>query len=274
MLKKKRKLKKWVWVTILILGILCLAISFFKIVRWYIDNKNTATEIQKIDKEVQIKKVTEEENVESINPPEASNKPNDYWDYIKLPLINVDFTSLLQKNPDTVAFIKVSGTNINYPVVQSTNNSYYLNHSYDKSYNEAGWVFLDYRNDLQNFDSNTIIYAHGRYDTTMFGSLKNVFKNNWYKNTENYVINLSTPIHNTLWQIFSVYIIDTENYYLTTNFASTENYQAFLDTISARSMLSFNASVNTNDKILTLSTCYNNFQKVVLHAKLIKIQKK
>ena len=60
---------------------------------------------------------------------------------------------LKKKNPDTVGWIKVDNTNINYPYVQTTDNSFYLNHSFDKSYNEAGWVFLDYRNN-NNLDNN------------------------------------------------------------------------------------------------------------------------
>ena len=54
--------------------------------------------------------------------------PNDYWDYINVPYIDVDFSSLLAKNNETVAWIKVEGTKVNYPVVQTTNNDFYLSH--------------------------------------------------------------------------------------------------------------------------------------------------
>lgn len=107
----------------------------------------------------------------------------------------------------------------------------------------------------------------------MFGSLKNVFKSNWYQNTKNYIVHISTPTQNTLWQVFSVYHIPTETYYLTSNFGSKESHQKFIDTIIKRSRYNFNTEVNCDDKILTLSTCYNNNEKVVLHAKLIKQQK-
>ena len=106
----------------------------------------------------------------------------------------------------------------------------------------------------------------------MFGSLKNVFKSDWYNKTDNYVVYLSTPKKNMLWQIFSVYKIKTETYYLTSSFASDESYQKFINTIKERSKYNFNTNVTTNDRILTLSTCYNSSEKVVLHAKLIKIQ--
>ena len=267
--KSKFKFKKIIWGIIFLIGLVVLTISIINIFSWDKDNKNTKKMINDIEKIIKIEEVPEEEEkVEKVNPPE--NPDNDYWNYIKLPLIDVDFTELLKKNSDTVGFLKVNGTNINYPVVQSSDNDYYLTRSFDKSYNDAGWIFLDYRNDINNLQANTIIYGHSRLDTTMFGTLKNIFRNNWYANTGNYVINLSTTKENTLWQVFSVYSVPEEDYYLTTSFSSSEEHQKFVDTLVSRSRYEFNAEVNINDKILTLSTCYVNNERVVLHAKLIK----
>lgn len=266
--KRRTKIRKWVWIFMTLISLFLFVFSGFKIFNWVMDSKQTKKQDKEIRQNIKVEEVPVSESDEMINPPD--NKDNDYWKYMSLPLINVDFNELKGKNSETVAFLKVNGTNINYPVVQTSNNSYYLTHSYDRSKNDAGWVFLDYRNDIDNLQDNTIIYAHGRYDTTMFGSLKNVFKNNWYENTENYVVYLSTPNYNTLWQVFSVYSIPTETYYLTSSFGSIESHQRFIDTIISRSKFNFNASVDTNDKVLTLSTCYNTKEKVVLHAKLIK----
>ena len=270
--KKLRKKRRIYGLIICFIAITLLSYSGFQIWKWNLDNKKTSKQEKEIKDVVKVEEVPASDEDTLVNSPQDKN--NDYWNYIKLPLINVNFDELLAKNSDTVAFLKVNGTNINYPVVQSNDNSYYLTHSYDKSKNDAGWVFLDYRNDINNLSQNTIIYAHGRWDTTMFGSLKNVFKNDWYNKTDNYVIHLSTPSYNSLWQVFSVYSIPTETYYLTSNFVTTESFQTFLNTIEGRSKWNFNAEVNTNDKILTLSTCYNDKEKVVLHAKLIKTQTK
>lgn len=270
--RKKAIFKKRMWLVIFIISLIILIFALYKIYGWNQDNKKTEQVIKKIEQSVKVTEVEKTEDDVHINEP--TDKKDDYWDYIKLPLIDVDFHQLKKKNADTVAFLKVNGTNINYPVVQTNNNDYYLNHSYNKTKNEAGWVFMDYRNQLDTLDANTIIYAHGRWDTTMFGSLKNVFQNRWYQNTDNYVVYLSTPTTNSLWQIFSIYKMKTETYYLTTNFGTDNSYQKFLDTIQKRSAYPFQASLNTKDKILTLSTCYNDNEKVVLHAKLIKEQKK
>ena len=130
---------------------------------------------------------------------------------------------------------------------------------------------MDYRNDANTFDQNTIIYAHSRYDGTMFGSLKTTLTSSWYKNKDNYIIRMSTSKENTMWQIFSTYTIPKEIYYITTNFKNDGDYATFLKTIKERSEEEFSGTVNTNDKILTLSTCKDNFgNRVVMHAKLIK----
>ena len=211
--------------------------------------------------------VKDNENTEYINKP--NNENDDYYYFIKFPLINVNFNELSKKNSDTIAWINVNNTNINYPIVQTTNNSYYLNHSFTKEKNEAGWVFMDYRNNKNFENKNNIIYAHSRLNKTMFGSLSKVLKESWYKNKDNHIIRISTPTENSSWQIFSVYKIKEETYYITTEFNNNE-YGKFLTTIKNRSKYNFNSTLSINDTILTLSTCYSNTERTVVHAKLIK----
>jgi sortase B len=241
--------------------------NILTILDWNKDNKDTSKAIEEIDN-TNIEELEDDENTENINEPEDLN--SDYWYYITFPLINVDFNELLKKNDDTIAWINVNNTNINYPVVQSTDNDYYLSHSYDKSQNEAGWVFLDYRNNKDLSSKNNIIYAHSRLDKTMFGSLSKVLKESWYTDKSNHIIRISTPTENTLWQIFSVYVIEEETYYITTNFKNDDDYLTFLNTIKKRSKYDFNTTLTTSDRILTLSTCYSDTERTVVHAKLIK----
>lgn len=267
--RKKLNVRNLILIIILLGSISMVVVSAVYLIDWEKDNQNT----EKVTNEIYNMTTIEdsEDNANTVIIESKEPKENPYWDYIKLPLMNVDFSELKQKNPDTKGFIHVAGTNINYPFVQAKDNEYYLNRSFDKSYNGAGWVFLDYENDINNLDQNTILYAHGRLDTTMFGSLKNIFRTDWYNNINNHIVKLSTETENTLWQVFSVYITPNTNDYITTSFATDAQYQKFLDTIIARSQMQFNTSVTTADKVLTLSTCYNtDDKKVVLHAKLIK----
>ena len=275
-MKKKRRRIRWNNVFLLIIILVFIAILIFssiKIINWLKDSNKTNTEIEDIQENVEINEIENSNNTEVINN-EDPPKESDYWTYIKMNLIDVNFTELKQKNSETVGWIQVNGTNINYPFVQTTNNEYYLTHSFNKSVNSSGWVFMDYRNNITEFDKNTIIYAHGRMNNTMFGTLRKILTNGWLNNSNNFIVKLSTEVENTLWQVFSVYRIPTTNDYIQVKFYTNQEFINFGNMLISRSAYNFNTTINENDKILTLSTCYNDSEKLVLHAKLIKIEKK
>ena len=254
---------------IIIISLLLLIYSIVNIVIWKNDSNKTNKQIEDIQEEIKVTEVVDTENTEIIEQEEKIPEFNPYWDYIKMNMLNVDFSELKKINNNVKGWIQVNGTNINYPFVQANDNKYYLTHSFDKSWNYAGWLFLDYRNNYTN-NKNIIIYAHGRTDKTMFGSLKKVLSNEWLNNSNNYIIKISTEKENSLWQIFSTYHIPTTSDYLETNFSSDTEYLDFLNMLLTRSAYNFNTSISSNDNILTLSTCYNNSDKMVVHAKLIK----
>ena len=268
--KIRRKKGLYVFLIILlVIYIIYLLFSAIILLSWFINSNQTQKITEELEENIIVEETKNSAKVELINPPVTEE--SDYWYYIKQNLLEVNFTELIQKNPDTVGWVQLSGTNINYPVVQTTNNSFYLSHSYNKESNNAGWVFMDYRNNKEDFDNNTIIYAHSRNDTTMFGSLKNVLTTAWLENRENHLVYLSTPYENTMWQVFSVYTIPSESYYITPKFETEEEYTTFLITLKNRSIYDFNTELNINDKVLTLSTCQDNYgNRVVLHTRLIK----
>ena len=267
-IRRKKRLNVFL-IILLVIYIIYLLFSAIILLSWFIDSNQTQKITEELEENIIVEKPKDSAKVELINPPVTEE--SDYWYYIKQNLLEVNFTELIQKNPDTVGWVQLSGTNINYPVVQTTNNSFYLSHSYNKESNNAGWVFMDYRNNKEEFDNNTIIYAHSRNDTTMFGSLKNVLTTAWLENRENHLVYLSTPYENTMWQVFSVYTIPSESYYITPKFETEEEYTTFLITLKNRSIYDFNTELNINDKVLTLSTCQDNYgNRVVLHARLIK----
>lgn len=270
-IRKKRKIK-WKNVFLALFVLICLVglgTSLFNIIKWKIEAKTTNNQIETAQKVVKPVEIIDNDKIEIIEQ-EKVPLDNPYWEYVQMNLIDVDFNDLKNINPSTIGWIQVNGTNINYPFVQTNDNKYYLNHSFNKSKNSAGWVFMDYRNNISVLDKNTIIYAHGRLDNTMFGSLKNILTSGWLNNKNNYIVKLSTEYENNLWQVFSVYKIKTTNDYLQISFISNESFLEFTNKLIKRSNFNFNTKVNENDKILTLSTCYNEKEKVVLHAKLIK----
>ena len=268
-IKKRKKLnvKNLCLLIFFLVMLIVFLFSLIKVIMWIIDNNNTNDIIKKVADNYEINEKSYDNEV-IIN----ENEKDIYFDYMKLKFIDVDINKLKTFNPDTIGFIKVMGTNINYPFVQTLDNDYYLNRSYDKTYNNAGWIFLDYRNNEFN-DKNTIIYGHGRINGTMFGSLKDTLKSSWQNNKDNYIIKISTEKENSIWQIFSVYKIATTSDYLQTTFSDNE-FESFINLIKNRSSYNFETNVTNEDKVLTLSTCYNDNDKMVVHAKLIKYVQK
>lgn len=180
----------------------------------------------------------------------------------------VDFNLLKKQNSDTVAWIKVNGTNIEYPIVKAKDNEYYLTHSFDKSSNSAGWIFADYKNKFDGTDKNIVVYGHNRKDKSMFGSLKNILSSQWQNNSENTEITFVSENENCIYKVFSVYQIQKEDYYIKTNFNSNNEFQKFLETIKNRSVKNFGTTVSPSDSILTISTCAaNDNYRIALHAK-------
>lgn len=259
------KPKKYI-LTIIIFILTAIAIfSFIKIILWYIDNQKTKEQIANLSKNATI--IEKEDTSNTLYFCTKDCKKNKF--------INVDFTDIEKQNNEVVGWVEIPGTNINYPFVQHKNNTYYLTHSFDKTYNESGWVFLDYRNNINELNTNTIIYAHGRIDGTMFGSLKDTLNDTWQQNKENHVVKISTPYTNYIFEVFSIYHIPTTNDYLYTSFNNNKEYQDFIELITKRSLYNFNTTMQEQEeKIITLSTCYNNKEKMVLHAKLLKQEKR
>lgn len=180
------------------------------------------------------------------------------------------FETLLQKNSDTVGWLQVNNTKINYPVVKGESNSYYLNRDYFKKKNSMGWIFMDYRNNPETLDKNTIIYGHNIKQGIMFGTIKNMMNKSWYNNATNQIITFNTPSKNMKWQIFSLYQINETEDYLKTEFESDEEYMNFLNMLKSRSKNDFHVELTPNSKILTLSTCFSHSTRHVVHAVLIE----
>lgn len=242
-MKKKNK------ILVTFIQIVLIAVIIFsgiKIIEWIKSNKKNKDIMSEI-----------KENVVINNEMDSNNEE-----------YKIDFAKLKQKNSDAIAWIKVNGTDIDFPVVKGTDNSYYLTHNFDKEKNKAGWIFADYRNKFDGTDKNIIIYGHNMKNGSMFASLKDVIKEEWYNNENNKYIALITENENCKYQVFSVYQIETEEYYLQTNIS---NFKEFVEKIKGRSKKDFNVDIKETDSILTLSTCADNTKyRVVLHAVKVK----
>ena len=184
-------------------------------------------------------------------------------------VVNEDIASLINVNPETVGWLKVNNTNIDYPVVKTINNNYYLSHNFYLEEDNNGWVFMDYRNETEDLSENIIIYAHNRYSNgVMFGTLQNAFRYDWYTNPENQIISLKTLYENLEYQIFSIYKIRVTTDYIKTLFVNNQEKLKFYNMLKNRSIYNFNIELTDKDKILTLSTCADEENRYVIHAVL------
>lgn len=163
--------------------------------------------------------------------------------------INVDFSALKEENEDIVGWIYSENTPINYPVVQSEDNNYYLRRLINGKYNIAGSLFMDYRNNSNLKDNNTIIYGHNMKNDTMFGPLLEYRSQEYYNNHK--ILYYFTPEKNYIIKLFAGYTSSVESDIYNLSIIDENEIQ---DLIS-KSDFKSDVEVKEEDKIMTLSTC-------------------
>jgi len=250
----KPKYRKILNILVIIFTIICLMFAIYSIIK-IINWKKDVEKNDKIQDNI-------EDNITIVEPTNEEQEVK----------YNIDFEQLKEINKDTIAYLKVNGTNIDYVIVKGKDNSYYLKHNFNKEYNSAGWIFADYKNNFDESDKNIIIYGHNTKDGSMFGTLKNILDKNWQKNQENLEIILVTENGQYKYKVFSTYSIVPEDYYISTEFKNDDEFNDFIKKLKSRSIYDYDIKVSGEDKILTLSSCIGDGKKrVVLHAKLIKV---
>ena len=248
-----------------------LILLIIYLINVYNDYKDTKEMVSLIDSKVKITNIVDDDDTTIIEQDDEISKFDSYWNYIKLSLIEVDMASLKKINSEAIGWIEVKGTDVSYPVVQSKDNGYYMNHSFDKTSNRNGWIYLDHRNDISELDENTIIYGNYSHLNLLLNDLKTVFKSSWKSNENNYIIKYYTNNYTTLWQIVSVYKTEKSDY-LKINFENEEDFSKYISEIIDKSEIDFNANIANTDKLITLTT-NSDSENIVVQAKLIKIKK-
>lgn len=168
--------------------------------------------------------------------------------------ISVDFSVLKQENEDIIGWIYSENTSINYPVLQGEDNNYYLRRLANGEYNIAGSIFMDFRNNPNLQDNNTIIYGHNMKNDTMFASIQE-YKNQEYYDNHN-VMYYFTPEKNYVVELFAGYTISVESDIYDLSVIDDEKLQEII----SKSDFKSNVEVTEEDKILTLSTCAYEYE--------------
>lgn len=195
-------------------------------------------------------------------------KSNEGGKITKLPPV-IDFDGLSKINDDITGWIKIDDTPINYPVLQSKDNQYYLYKTMEGVNNSSGSIFMDYNVNKDFTSLNTIIYGHNMKNKSMFATLLNYEDKNYF-DLHKYVW-VITPDANYKYEIFSAYKCTVNDGRYQTEFEG-EEYSKYLESSISKSYYDTGVSVNENDKIVTLSTCTNNDkdERYVIQAKLIE----
>lgn len=205
----------------------------------------------------------------AVAPPEKEEAPAPRWS--EFSPVSVDFDELTALCADMVGWLYLPDTVINYPVVQGTDNDYYLNRFYDGKPNVGGTLFVDYVCPGDFSGANTIIYGHNMKNGSMFAVLNRYAEQSFYD--EHPVLYLNTPAQNYKVEFFTGFVSDPEGMIYTAAFPSDTAYGEFLDEIRSRSCFVSPVTVTTGDRILTLSTCSTSGvdMRFVLVGKLTEI---
>lgn len=238
----------------------------FKFFTWYGNYRRVNSTMDEIKDATTISNLVDDSNTTVIEPHEDISKFAPYWNYINLSLIGVNLEEVRKVNPDTVGWIQIKGTEIDYPVVRGADNGYYTKHSFDNKTNNFGAIYLNSQTDLSDVPANTIILGNKTFMNTLFGKIDIINKPSWKQNDTNHIIKFATDNYTALYQVFSVY---KQKGISNFNIAPDENY---LTEITNKSNYDFKTTVDLNDKIITVST-NSKRTNLVIHAKLIKIKK-
>lgn len=240
--------------TMLVLLAIVFLFSSIKLILYFIDLSRSKKEREELIEEVL--------NIDSIVTEDGEEQEQ----------FTVDFEKLKSINSDTMGWIRYNSDQVNNPIVKTSNNSYYLDHSFQKKTNQVGTIFMDYRNHSFD-DQNVVLFGHATGDKSMFGSLEQLFDPAFFETEGNQYIYINdtnnTPM---VYHIFSYYVIEKEEYYITPSFSTDEAFSAFLKTMKSRSYRDFGQELTTSDHILTLSTCAgagDTPKRIVVHAKRI-----
>ena len=235
MAKQKKIFKKVIFI-ILIIIFICSILYIAK----YIYNSHKGAEEQNIIENVVI-------NEEEITEEKTENM-------LKL-------EELQKKNSEIVAYIQIDGTKISYPVLQTTDNDYYVTHNYKKEYSETGAIFLDKDSDLNKPSTNFLIYGHRAKNGTMFEDLINYKKEKFYK--EHPIIKLTTPTEDAEYEIIAVFLSriyyksekNVFRYYYFIEAQNEKEYNEYVNNSKKASLYDTGKTAKYGDQLLTLSTC-------------------
>ncbi len=191
-----------------------------------------------------------------------------------LVLLRAKFAALKKTNSDVIGWITVPDTHIDYPIVHTDNNDYYLDHSITGAKLNSGAIFADYRNVGDFSDQNTVIYGHNMASGLMFANLFKFKSSGFFSRTPYIYIQTENGIY--VYRVFSVYETNKYDPYIRTAFSSKNDLIEWAKSRQSASLRKVSYKFDGDEQIITLSTCTNGFGddgRLAVHAVLTEIRK-
>lgn len=169
-----------------------------------------------------------------------------------------DFVELWKESQEIVGWLACEGTVIDYPLMHTGNNDFYLKHLYNGEENSSGSLFLDYRNTGTFTDRNTVIYGHNMKNGTMFRTLTNYKSQEYYD--EHPILTLYTPNGDYLVELLSGTVEDGTCEFVRFDFATDKELLEYIDALQSRSTFRSEVQAEPGDRLVSLCTCSYEWQ--------------
>lgn len=170
----------------------------------------------------------------------------------------MNFSAAQAENPDVVAWLTIEGIGVDYPIMQTTDNTYYLTHTAQRRTNKMGALFLDYRTSGDFSDFNSVVYGHWLKSGRMFGQLSRMRETSYFNRITQGT--LYTPQGTYRLEIFAAVLAESTSNMYTYIFPSAQSRQAHLDSIRSHAVQYRDIGVTTDDRLLALSTCSYEYE--------------
>ena len=266
----KKKTSWFIWVALVFfVGLFIFAL--YQLISIFLEYRNGEDEYNRIRNQAQEMRDDAEKNQDQDIPPITDENGNPLETLPNRKRNEEWFDQLELVYNGIVAWIKIDGTNVDYPVMYSGDNTYYLTHTSVGTINSAGAIFLEEQNNKDLSDSHILIYGHNMKNGAMFAPVIDYVNGGYNFFNEHRFITLDTREGTTTYEIFSVQETDSSSNVYTVGFWPGENFNNFLQGIKNSSSYDTGVSVNGNDQVISLSTCTNVGEgRVLLHAKRVK----
>ena len=253
----KKKISGIIRAIVFVIALVVFLFSAYKLYTIFAEYKKGEDEYKEIVSEVIVEEKGEEEASEEEEP-----------------RFKVDFSKLLEMNKETVAWIRFEKpSQINYPVLHTSDNDKYLKSTFEQKRNSAGAIFVDAQNAGDFSDRNTIIYGHNMKNGSMFGKLREYKRYDFYKENPYFYIYTPDGMEHK-YQVFAASVVEDTALNYRKQFADDQEFLEYLKNIMARSVYKTGVQVTGESKIVTLSTCTNvtDTQRFVVHG--VKVEEK